>query len=43
MWNLILKAAMSYLESHPDKIAELIGLAVDQVIADLHAKKAARG
>lgn len=25
MWSLIFKAALAYLESHPDKIAELIG------------------
>lgn len=25
MWSLILKAAVSYLEQHPDQVAELIG------------------
>lgn len=36
MWSLILKAAVSYLEQHPDQVAELIG---EGVQAGLNALK----
>lgn len=36
MWNLILKAALAYLEAHPDQIAELVG---EGVTAGLNALK----
>jgi hypothetical protein len=36
MWSLILKAALSYLESHPDQVAELIG---EGVTAGVNALK----
>lgn len=40
MWSLILKAAISYLESHPDKIAELIDQGVQAGLKALKAHNA---
>lgn len=36
MWSLVLKAAISYLEAHPDQVASLIG---EGVTAGINALK----
>ena len=36
MWNLIFKAAIGYLEAHPEKVQELIG---EGIIAAVNAIK----
>lgn len=40
MWSLILKAAISYIESHPDTIAQLLDEAVQAGIKALKAHNA---
>ena len=42
MWNLILKAAISYIEAHPEKVTELVGAAVDAAIHAIKSHNAAQ-